>query len=36
MKVLKKIFYGIIGIVMLLCAGIMVLAFSPDMTKSLS
>lgn len=36
MKVLKKIFYGIIGIIMLLCAGIMVLAFSPDMTKSLS
>ena len=36
MKALKKIFYGIVGIVMLLCAGIMVLAFSPDMTKSLS
>lgn len=36
MKFLKKFFYGLIILIMLVCAGILVLAFSPDMTKSLS
>ncbi len=36
MRFLKKLFYGIIVFIMLACAGILVLAFSPDMTKSLS
>ena len=36
MKFLKKIFYGIVIVIMLVCAGVLALAFSPDMTKSLS
>ncbi len=36
MKFLKKIFYGLVVLIMLICAGILVLAFSPDMTKTLS
>ena len=36
MKFLKKFFYGLVVLIMLICAGILVLAFSPDMTKTLS
>ncbi len=36
MKVLKKIFYGITVLIMLVCAGVLILALSPDLTQSLS
>lgn len=36
MKLLKKLFTGISILVMLLCAGVLILALSPDLTKSLS
>ncbi|MBR1771535.1 MAG: hypothetical protein IJ747_05855 [Lachnospiraceae bacterium] len=36
MKFLKKLFYGLVALIMIGCAGILILAFSPDMTKSLS
>lgn len=36
MKQLKKIFYGIMIFIMLGCAGVLILAFSPDQTRKLS
>ena len=36
MKLLKNLFYGLAVIIMLICAGILILAFSPDLTKTLS
>lgn len=36
MKLLKKLFYGLIVILMLGCAGVLILAFTPDLTKRLS
>lgn len=36
MKLLKKLFYGIMILIMLACAGILVLAFFPELTQRLS
>lgn len=36
MKTIKNIFYGLMIIIMLLCAGILIIALSPKMTKSVS
>lgn len=36
MKLLKKIFYGIVTVIMLLCVGILVCALNPSLTQSLA
>lgn len=36
MKLLKKLFYGIVIFIMLGCAGILIFAFSPELTQKLS
>ncbi len=36
MKTIKNIFYGIMIIIMLACAGILIVALSPELTKTLS
>lgn len=36
MKLLKKLFYGIMIFILLCCAGVLILAFSPEQTQKLS
>lgn len=36
MRFLRKLFYGTMVAIMMICAGILILAFSPDLTKQLS